>query len=225
MTSIAEQLRATAAEEWARILRHPFVKGIGSGQVSLAQMRYFITQDYQYLQDFLPALAIMGARAGQAAWIRTLLRHAQEGLAVEEDLHASLAPELGMNLEQLRTAAAGIITQAYRDHLVRTAYAEPFAVAVAAVLPCYWTYQEIGQMLAAQKTQPSQPYLAQWIKTYAGEEYGATVEELLAVLNTMDDLSAREWRRMQEVFAVSMRYERLFWTQAWYQGDILRSEE
>jgi thiaminase (transcriptional activator TenA) len=70
--------------------------------------------------------------------------------------------------------------------LISTAFSAPYPVALAALLPCFWIYAEIGRDIHACAQRPN-PYAA-WIDTYAGEEFHAVVR---AVIVTIDRLAKR----------------------------------
>jgi len=76
---------------------------------------------------------------------------------------------------------------------------------VAAVLPCYWIYWEVGKVLVRRGS--SDPRYQQWIATYGGNEFGAIVQE---VLDVADRLGARlepaERTRAGQHFHVTSRY-------------------
>jgi thiaminase/transcriptional activator TenA len=85
---------------------------------------------------------------------------------------------------------------------------------VAAVLPCYWIYLEVGRHLAT--CQPADPIYQDWIKAYGSDTFAGLVQQQL---NLVDRLGARapahESRRMTEHFIQSSRYEYLFWDDAY----------
>ena len=65
------------------------------------------------------------------------------------DLHRQFAQRWGISAEELESTTTAPATDAYCDFLLRTAALGDFAELVAAVLPCMWSYSEIGSRLAA----------------------------------------------------------------------------
>src|SRR5262249_33684256 len=94
--------------------------------------------------------------------------------------------------------------------LLAVAYGAPFHEALAAVLPCYWIYWEVGKAL--ERSGSPDPLYARWIGTYASDEFGDVVR---AVLDCTDMISrggepgAREI--MMRHFVTASRYEWMFW--------------
>jgi thiaminase/transcriptional activator TenA len=98
--------------------------------------------------------------------------------------------------------------------LLATAYRLPFAHGLAAVLPCYWIYWELGKEL--RKTGSSNQDYQRWIDMYSGEEYGKTVRQVLAMMNAeASRLDGQTRRELKDLFRTSARYEWMFWDMAW----------
>lgn len=215
MPSWTQTLKEAAWPVWEAIFAHPFVTGLGDDTLPADRFRYFLGQDYVYLQDFSQVLAMGAVRTPHRADEPLFLRHALTVHEVEADLHRTLAPAYGLSSADLAATPPGPVTVAYTDHLVRTAWSRPFAVLVAAVLPCYWIYREVGRRLA-ERPLPDTPAYRDWIATYAGAPYGQAVDEILAVADRLGEhLDPAEARAGLKAFWRSSRYEWLFWEQAW----------
>jgi thiaminase/transcriptional activator TenA len=80
---------------------------------------------------------------------------------------------------------------------------------------CKWGFNETGRRLA-ERGIPDEERYAEWIETYAGEEFTELAEWCKAL---MDDVAAgataRERERYRDLFRTSARYEYLFWDAAW----------
>ena len=103
--------------------------------------------------------------------------------------------------------------RAYTSYLLATAYGGSFAEGLAAVLPCYWIYARVGAALA----QGGSTDLATncWIDSYGGEEFAATVAEVLALTDRVGlTLSASEEAVARAHFATTSRYEWMFFDAA-----------
>ena len=70
-------------------------------------------------------------------------------------------------------------TQAYNSYLLATTYGGGFVDGLAAVLPCYWIYAEVGAELLARGS--TDPRYQRWIDSYGGEDFAATVTEVLTL--------------------------------------------
>ncbi len=215
-----EDLKNRCAPEWRRIASHPFVAALGRGTLTHAQLQYFITQDALYLRDFSRVLAMAGSRLDGGRDARTMIHHAETVFVVEVNLHETIARTFDLSREDILRTPKGLVTKLYGDHLVRCAYTESIAVLFAALLPCYWTYQALGQLLAPYP--PQNPLLRQWIDTYCGDAYGVAVSEVVGIAEAISE-NPTDRAAVEDAFHHSMVAERLFWEQAWTEGQILES--
>jgi thiaminase/transcriptional activator TenA len=217
-----DQWRQAAWPIWEAIFSHPYIRGLADGSLPQAAFRYFIGQDFVYLQDFARVLTMAAARSPDREARATLLRHVEVAHQVETDLHRRVAPDVGLDPTTLGGTAPGPVTRAYLDHLVRSAWERPFVAVMAAVLPCYWIYEEVGRRLALSR--PDFPPYREWIATYAGEAYGASVAEALDIAErSAHEAGGEALAVARQAFWVSSRYEWLFWEQAWSEGRALRA--
>jgi len=111
--------------------------------------------------------------------------------------------------------AKGPITQAYIGHLQSVARTGTLGEIVAAVLPCYWIYGEVGRRL--YRNRPSKPKIyRQWIETYASEAFWKPVREQIRLTDKLGAAaSSSEKKLMTAHFILSSRYEFMFWEQAY----------
>ncbi len=198
------------------ILRHPFLTGLADGSLPEAAFAYYLAQDAHYLRDYGRALAAVGSRAPRHELTALFARHAAQTLDVELELHHTLLPQLGLDPARLRDVPVSPTTTAYTSYLLAVAYGGSFAEGVAAVLPCYWIYQRVGAELV-RRGSPD-PRYQRWIDTYAGEQFAATVAEVLAVADAAEaglDPAADALARRHAL--VTTRYEWMFWDAAWRQ--------
>jgi len=199
------------------IERHPFVQGVGDGTLPKGCFAYFLSEDLLYLDEFAKVLAA-GARLADTPETRQLfLDHASNVRAVEQRLHESLLPELGIDAEAVRAREPKPGTLAYTSHLHRTAQG-PLALLVAGVLPCYWVYAHVGELLLERS--PQDPVYRTWVASYASPEFAAGVEAQLQLGDRLAaDAGGTLREEMHRAFRRSIRYEWMFWDQAYRLAD------
>lgn len=211
-----EELRQQTEAIWQAIYAHPFVQGLGQGVLPPPAFEFFIRQDYLYLQNFARVLCLGGARADTLETLAMFTEHAATVVQVERSLHGQFASQFGLTVQELDTTPMAPTTQAYTRHLLTVAHTGSLGEIVAAVLPCYWIYWEVGQRL--QQHLPADPMYAAWIQAYANPGFGAHVEQQLHLLDRLaPPASAQERQQMAAHFTQSCRYEFLFWDQAYHQ--------
>lgn len=211
----SEQLRRRAASIWRAIDDHPFLRELHAGTLPMERFTYFVLQDYVYLLDFAQVLALGAAKSPDLPTLELFCRHALGAVEVERSFHAGFGKSLGLAQRQLDAVKKAPTTQAYIDHLQSVARGGSLGEIVAAVLPCYWIYGEVGRRL--YRHRPRRPKIfREWIEIYASENFWRPVREQIALANRLGAAaSGGEKRLMAQHFLLSSRYEYLFWEQAY----------
>jgi thiaminase/transcriptional activator TenA len=212
---ISAQLRNRSARIWRAIENHAFLRELHAGTLPMNRFTYFVLQDYVYLLDFAQVLCQGGAKSPDLETLELFCRHALGAVEVERSFHASFGKTLGLSRKQLDAVPKGPITQAYIGHLQSVARSGTLGEIVAAVLPCYWIYGEVGKRLF--RNRPSKPKIyRQWIETYASEAFWQPVREQIQLMDKLGAAaSSSEKKFMNAHFLLSSRYEFMFWEQAY----------
>ena len=135
-------------------------------------------------------------------------------VAVERAMHTGFIQRLGLKAHELLDGERTPTTQAYTRHLLAVAREGTLGEIVAAVLPCYWIYREVGRHLAA--CQPADPIYHDWIEAYGSETFANLVRQQLTLVDRLGGRAPiHESQRMRAHFIQSSRYEYLFWDDAY----------
>lgn len=201
----AELLRREAAPELESIYGLEFIRDLAAGTLREARFTYYLAQDAIYLNGYSRVLARASAMAPTEAAQLFWARSAQQCLEVESELHRSWLNSRAVE------PSLGPVTKAYVDHLLAASTSGSYAVLVAAVLPCFWLYAEVGQTLHGEFVDAgapaSHPY-AEWLRTYADEDFAQATREAIAMA---DDAGRRgsgdERAAMVAAFGQSCRFE------------------
>ncbi len=221
-----DTLRSAADDLWEAQHAHPFVRGLGDGSLPAARFREYIAQDYVFLIDYGRLLALGAARSPDLPTMRRFADLTQAILVTEMDLHRGLAASWGIDEPTLAATKPTPVTSAYVDFLLRTAALGDFAELVAALLPCMWSYAEIGERLAAAQASGAAdpgPY-AEWVATYASAEFqdlAAWCRGLTAELAADAGPATRD--RMTRAFLAASRHEVAFWEDCWAGAALERA--
>lgn len=211
--TFSEEIRQAAQQYWDSSFTHPFVTGIGDGTLPLAKFRHYVLQDAYYLKHFAKIQARAASKAHDFATIAELAEHATSTYAAELSLHQSFFEPLGIASETLAEFEPAPTAYAYVSHM-HHASEGTLGETIAAILPCYWLYYEVGQQL--QDCTPDSPIYAQWIATYSSEWFERVVFEQIDRLNDLAErASAEERERMKQHFVKSCYYELMFWQMGW----------
>lgn len=212
--SFSAFLRKEAEGIWESSFQHPFVKGIANGDLPLDRFRYYVMQDAYYLNHFARVQAFAAAHAPDLHITSRLAAHAQGTHEAELSLHENFSKRLGITDAEKESFKPSPTAYAYTSHMYRAALGGSFGEILAALLPCYWLYYDIGEKF--QGAAPAEPIYQEWIGAYGGEWFRELVEEQIARMDEIAEKATEEEREvMKENFIISSRYEYLFWEMAY----------
>jgi thiaminase (transcriptional activator TenA) len=213
---LTRRLWESIAGLYDQIVAHPFLAGLADGTLDQERFRFYVVQDALYLRDYARALSVCGARAPAEDDVAMFNQHAAGAIAVERELHAGFLADFGLTPAEVEASPMAPTNQAYTSYLLASVYAGSFAEALAAVLPCYWIYAEVGARLLARASPD--PAYARWIATYGGEEFGRIVADVLALVDRVGaSVGAAEQAAMRAHVVTTSRYEWMFWDAAWHR--------
>ncbi|MCL6600807.1 MAG: thiaminase II [Alicyclobacillus macrosporangiidus] len=205
-------LRQAADTLWEESFRHPFVTELAAGTLPVEKFAHYVQNDAYYLQVFAQVQAMAAAKSGDLASLGRLAAHAQATVEAELALHQTFFGMLGIERDPLFLPAP--TNHRYTTHLLTVAHLGTVGEIIAAILPCYWLYWEIGQRY--KDSRPNHPIYDKWIQTYGDEWFGTLVNEQIERLNALAEAAPEAERfRMRRHFLISSTYELEFWNMAY----------
>jgi thiaminase/transcriptional activator TenA len=214
--SFSDSLRREADSLWTKILTHPFLVEMGEGTLPLDTFRFYVKQDYAYLVEFCRCLGITVAKVEDMETMRTLASLLNASLTVEVEMLERLGEKLQISVDELRAIEPAPTNVAYTRHLLYVAYSGTVGELIAALLPCMWSYQEVGERLITHHALKRHALYAEWCATYQSQEYLALVDWYKELVNRFASEAGVQVReKMKHHFILSSRYEYLFWDMAY----------
>lgn len=214
--SVSDRLHEAAAPVWEKCLNHPFVAGIGDGTLDVEKFKFFMLQDYLYLFDYAKVFALGVVKSRDPELMRTFARNVDAVLGGEMNIHRAYMKRLGITEEQVFAVQPALDNLSYTNYMLSVASTGTPTEIVASILACSWSYAEIGQALAKIPGALEHPFYGEWIQGYASEEYAATNQ---ALIELMDELAVgateEQLAYLTDVFVNCSRYELGFWDMAW----------
>jgi thiaminase/transcriptional activator TenA len=197
---------------YGSIIEMPFIDELLDGKLPVEKFQFYIAQDSHYLEHFGRALSLIGARAGDLQDALSFMRFAEGAIVVENALHQFYFTDYGIKHK-------GNIEPAchhYVHYLKSTAALEQVEIAMAAVLPCFWIYKEVGDHIYKNQRTKTNPY-QKWIDTYAGEEFGILVQQAIGICDRVaEQCTLAQQDAMTQAFVTASRLEWMFWDGAYH---------
>jgi thiaminase/transcriptional activator TenA len=211
MTShFTDELWRDAQPIWQAIVAHPFLAEIQAGTLPLESFRYYVGQDYHYLEGFARTVATALAKAPTAEHLALIARRVLT--PIERPLHERLFALAGLDPTSVSALPLAPTNLAYQNHMLAVAGRGGLGETAAALLPCPWTYHELGNHVTDVDHQIYGP----WAAFYSE---GLLADSVRAWRSFVDDEAAEAGPRtraaMRQAFFRSMRYEWMFWEMAY----------
>jgi len=168
----AERWQATAPTR-ADVDACGFVRGLASGDLGRAAFEWYLGQDLLYLREYARVLARAAALAPTVDEQRFWATASVSCLDEEAVLHQSHVDPAGL--------APAASTLDYTDHLHAASASGSYPVLVAAVLPCFVLYTDIGARWRGTFTT-AHPY-ADWLTAYGDPVFAASSAQATAIVD------------------------------------------
>lgn len=186
----------------------------GTRRWSLSEERflYYLGQNIHYLVNYRRALSALAKRLKNPAHRRQFEAWAEETAATERYTRDCF---IRANPKQLDVLPISPTTQLYMGWEAQAASFLPMHEAVGAMLPCFWSYGEVGRFVARTKKTEDNPY-AEWIAGYGDRHMPGTVDRAMGIGSEIaETLKTEERLAMTAAFLRSNRLEWMFWDAAW----------
>lgn len=212
-----ERLLMATKDIWAAYSEHPFVLGLQDGTLDREKFRYYIIQDYLYLEEYAKVFALGIAKAKSQETMQLFSKYVTLLTEGEMDIHRGYMGKFAVSREELEATPRALDNLSYTSYMLRIAYEEGEAEILAAILSCAYSYEVIAKtMLVRNPSAADHLFYGEWIRGYADPHYS---EENILLLETTDHLTEHyteaQLRHLEEIFTACSRYELAFWELAW----------
>jgi len=211
-----DRLLAATTDIWKAYNEHPFVLGIQNGTLDKDKFRYYMIQDYLYLEDYAKTFAVGVAKA-KSLRIANLFAKYISVMNGELDVHNGYLARLGVTQEEIDSTPRSLDNLSYTSYMLRVAYEEGEAEILAAILSCAYSYEIIARNIV--KNNPASihdEFYGDWIKGYASDAYAEENAILLDTLNRItENDSESQIQHLIDIFVACSRYELAFWEMSW----------
>ena len=197
---------------YLKIINCDFNKELAKGTLNKKSFEVYMQQDSLYLIDFAKSLAITATKSQNIKHFSQLLHLADGALIAERELHNYYFKEFKIKPISIKNKAC----LAYTNFLIESAYGDSYEESLAALLPCFYIYREVGNSIKKQASSKN-PY-SMWIDTYSNKEFSDTVDTMLditqhVVLDIVAD--SKKGVRLLNLFKISTELELYFWNDSY----------
>jgi thiaminase (transcriptional activator TenA) len=213
MVKFSDRLYQNVKEIWEQTHQHPFVVGLGKGDLPVESFINYMKQDYVFLIDYSKLFALGAVKAKDIETMTSFAKLLHETLHSEMDLHRQYASKFGITYQELENTKPMPMNLSYTRYMLNVAQNGSLEELISSLLPCMWSYWEIGKMLVQSYPGSSNHSLyGEWVSTYSSDEFGSLAMWLIDLLNELaEGKPERELAVLEEHFITTSRFEYLFW--------------
>ncbi|WP_232699368.1 thiaminase II [Brevibacillus daliensis] len=211
-----DMLYQTATDLWERTHLHPFLTGIADGSLPKSCFQHYMKQDYLFLQQYAKLFALASVKTDRLEWSGLFAALMTSTLTDEMALHRGYAERLGISEQDLLESEPAFVMLAYTSYMLQVAHEGTLGELVSALLPCTWSYREIGKRIAMNPATLQHEFYGEWVSMYSSDEFGSLTDWLRGVLDELAEQAGQEEReRMKRHFIITCHMEYQFWDMAY----------
>lgn len=189
---------------------HPFIVKLMDGSLPLDIFHFYINQDALYLSEYKNVLAILGSKCQDENDTQFFLDSATGIIHVENVLHQNFLKNKNLNNDLSPTC------ELYTSYLSRIVNTKSLEEGLAAVLPCFTIYKDVGDYIKKNQTNLEDNPFQDWIKTYGGEDFAQSVKGAINIANKHADTANKTTlNKMNVAFEKASKLEWMFWDSAY----------
>lgn len=217
MRKTIDCLMEAVKDIWAQYNEHPFVRGIQDGTLDREKFRYYIIQDYLYLEDYAKSFAIGIAKAKSLETTRLFSGYINTLTGGEMDIHRGYMGKFSVTREELDGTPRSLDNLSYTSYMLRIAYEEGEAEILTAILSCAYSYEVIAKKIVENNPAAAEhDFYGEWVQGYASEEYAEENKILLEMLEKLTkDYTEEQIKHLTDIYVACSRYELMFWDMSW----------
>ncbi len=186
-----------------------FVQGLVDGTLPVAAFSHYLQQDVIYMANYGEEMRLMSEMLGDDETGQLFSRLSADAVESEYALHEMLCERFDVH----HNAEASVVTKDYIAHTRCLVDEGRIALALAALLPCFKVYNELGRYMIERCRKDDNPYL-DWIHTYSSP----LMDECVSVVSAACDayvasMTQEERLQMLDAYVRSVEYEVQFFNQ------------
>ncbi|MBD8025996.1 thiaminase II [Ureibacillus sp. Re31] len=213
--NFSAELRREATPIFNAIFEHPFVQGIAKGDLKREQLIHYVKQDFEYLSSFIRIYGIAISKCENREDMAMFNQQIAFILNSETHPHQNFCQIAGVLYEDLQGYPLSPSAHQYIRHMLTVAHEGTLGEILAVLLPCPWTYWEIGKKLLNDvKPDRFHPFY-EWIHFYGSRTDSITTKFCERLDTWALNATEKEKEKMRSHFLLSCQLEYMFWDMAY----------
>ncbi len=209
---LSESLRKEADPIWRKILEHPFVVELYSGQLNVEKFKFYILQDYNYLLTMVKVFSIIASKSDLDVSAKAL-EIARADATIELENYKKLLARMGLSIDNAVKIPSSPTNVGYMSYMISVASLGDALEGFIVTLPCFWSYLEIAKHHEDKLANNPNSLYVEWAKAYLSKEYESLVNDLIEIVDAL--YTGSRYEKLREIFLTASRFEWMFWDMAY----------
>ena len=142
-----DYLYESSKEIWDKYLEHPFLVELGEGTLDKEKFRKYLIQDYLYLIEYAKVYAMACVKSRNMKELKKFYSGIGGSIETETANHIMYLKDFGENIEDMEFKyKLNMTNESYTSYMKSISITGTIEEIVAAVLPCTWSYNYIGNL-------------------------------------------------------------------------------
>ncbi len=209
----SDRLADHVKDLWVTASEKPFVTAMATGTLEEDRFRYYMLQDYLYLQDYTDLLQHMLTYT-EAPALKDFLTQTMEVVREETfQVHLPNMKKLGISDEEIEAGERSGVIKEYVQYMRKQLEEEGLLAGLTALLQCSWVYAYIGESVTKTYSEEiaRSPYKS-WFDSYTSRGYCEANQNWIDLIDKETAaISPKKTETLLQIFETCAGYENRFW--------------
>lgn len=207
--SFTTMLWESVQKTYEELITHPFILQLAEGTLSAESFAHYLSQDVLYIRDDAQAFKILAQKAPNQYEQCFFDLMAQDIMLLEQELQNYFLKLF--KVEEAETKSP--VIERYTLFLLTHAEKSLYPIAAAALLPCFWVYNEVGNHIYNHSADNN--IYQKWIDTFKSAEYENYTKKFIEIVERAGESATDEVKKqMRKAFVTAAELELSFFEES-----------
>ena len=202
-----EKIIEDSEHSWKKVIEHPFVNEIFKGDLAADIFKFYLKQDYYYLNKSMQTIAILIAKISRIKAKQKLISILYSEANVEFAKYEELLDIYNIDRENYDKFELSYANISYSNYLLAVSSQNTFAEGLAALVPCYWLYLKMAEYHSDKLKANKNEIYKDWAAVFKRKEFINLVEELTILLESEINKDNYELIKCQFINSIKFEYQ------------------
>jgi thiaminase/transcriptional activator TenA len=210
-----EKLVNETQVNWKKVIEHQFVREIYGGDLADDIFKFYLKQDYYYLNQSMRNMAILISKLDDVKAKQKLITVLNSEANVEFEEYKKLLDYYNIDHENHENFELSYANISYSNYLLAVSSQNTFIEGLAVLIPCYWLYLKMAEEHAAKLKKNKNEIYKNWAAVYKREEFKKLVEDLIILMEA--GLNKDNFELIKYQFNNSIKFEYQFFDDVYHK--------